>query len=614
MVSERVSKLDSKYMLAGVYTLEDLSLKSFPVTSMGKVKKNELRKAVALVREPPVEEKVSTLPKQQSPSIEDELLKKLLMAWEQVTGTTPDSDIKMTHLADSISFLRYCDAVFRLTGKRLYLQDAIESDTIKKQAALLATRKSESEAQASTTNQPMSQGVISVPSFVPKAFPAPRPTTVESASLPDEQFVNDTLKTIGLGSSEVEDILPIKESLQRTVVGQRPQSYHVRMVMRVVNMDRSQVRQSMEKLLTSRPMMRTVLLHSQGVKGSHLVIKPSPRLFQMLLHDAETETDKEARERWSDDSSENHTSPFMFQAEMIRVRENNGIFISILFSHSIIDALSLWPFHKDLERVLSDPKATVSTSTPFRLFSDLFSQYEDSEPAREAIEFHTRKLRGISRLQNALWPPQRAPGWMVSNDARSKHAEARARIRNDVWNGEWELHKSSVQYPRQARVVWLPQLEDLKQHGIQPSLFAKAALALFNVRQTGASHAIFNTWESGRSWPFVPQWMQSMLPPAMSIDGPTASWLLRMASVSNAETIMDFLKRFDAESNEEKPFDHVPWQKVVKELRDEGAVAEAATYRQSFVWDVSLGMASSTQTQEEFKALEVINRLDWGDW
>ncbi|VUC37003.1 unnamed protein product [Clonostachys rosea] len=626
MVSDRVATLDSKYMLAGIYTLKDLGLKAFPVTSMGKVKKNELKKAVTILRQGSADETTHATSKHDrsySFSIDNELLNKLVDAWEQVTGTRPRIDTQITHLADSISILRYCDAVYRLTGKRLYLQDVVTCDTVEKQAELLATRSVNPQTHVSDPVRPLTpllqinhgaSGLVFPSSFGPETLLPPQSNLVSSSALPDHRLLKNQLEVLGLSGCDIEDMIPIKESLHRTVIGQRPQSYHVRMVFRATRSGFDHICQSLERCVAHRPMMRTILFDSYGFKPSHLVIKTNQKLLQHLIHDVEVETEAEAQERWSDDSYETHSSHFMFQGEVISVRQGNGVFVSVLFSHSIMDAMSLWPFHRDLECVLGDIKAKLPPSTPFRLFSDLFSQYEDSEPARQAVLFHTRKLRGISRLQDALWPPQRAPGWMISNDAGSHRARERALVRAQVWDGEWEANADSFRYPRQARVVRLPHLAELQRmRGIQPSVFAKAAVVLFNTRQTGALHAIFNTWESCRTWPFVPQWMQNMLPPAMSIDGPTASWLLRMTEVSKHETVLDFLDRFASECDEETRFDHVPWQKVIEELRDEGAVAEAASYRQSFVWDVTLGLGSSKQFRSDSRLLEFVSRLDWGD-
>ncbi|KPM39603.1 hypothetical protein AK830_g6974, partial [Neonectria ditissima] len=175
--------------------------------------------------------------------------------------------------------------------------------------------------------------------------------------------------------------------------------------------------------------------------------------------------------------------------------------------------------------------------------------------------------------------------------------------------------RPDFRYPRSGRVVGLPSLAALRdRHAVQPAVLARAAVVLFNVLQTGASHALFSSWESGRSWPFVPPWMDRLLPPAMSIDGPTAQWLLNMTEVVPDESVAAFLRRVAREQDLLKRHEHVPWNRVVQALRDEGDVAETASFRQSFVWDVSIAMGIARADRADFKTLEPVARYDWADW
>ncbi|ENH70957.1 hypothetical protein FOC1_g10008327 [Fusarium oxysporum f. sp. cubense race 1] len=99
----------------------------------------------------------------------------------------------------------------------------------------------------------------------------------------------------------------------------------------------------------------------------------------------------------------------------------------------------------------------------------------------------------------------------------------------------------------------------------------------------------------------------------MSIDGPTVQWVLNMTEVARSETVLEFLQRMLAESEETKEHEHVPWNKVVQNLSDEGPAAVDASFRQSFVWDVSLAMSLAKGPQSHFTSLEPIARYDWPD-
>jgi len=77
------------------------------------------------------------------------------------------------------------------------------------------------------------------------------------------------------------------------------------------------------------------------------------------------------------------------------------------------------------------------------------------------------------------------------------------------------LHRS-INYER--RFTALQQLKS--EHGIEPSTVAKAAIALFNTKQTGTSRAVFKSTDASRSWPFVPKATAELLPNPFGISGP----------------------------------------------------------------------------------------------
>lgn len=97
----------------------------------------------------------------------------------------------------------------------------------------------------------------------------------------------------------------------------------------------------------------------------------------------------------------------------------------------------------------------------------------------------------------------------------------------------------------------------------------------------------------------------------MSIDGPTVEWILNMFEVVRSETVMEFFRRMVLQKENLSRHEHVPWQRVVQELRDEGEMAIDASFRQSFVWDMSLGIQNSGAL---LRSLKPIARLDWADW
>ncbi|KAH6894497.1 hypothetical protein B0T10DRAFT_436085 [Thelonectria olida] len=620
---EKSRSIDPRHALDAVYTLEELGLEKFPVTSLGKVKKALLRQKLERLRQP----------KEPEPKPEDDAeraqpsqkyISRLLDVWEKLCGTRPVQTDNVMFLADSITLLRYCDSVLRTCGQRLYLQDFAENETVEKQARLLLSREIQQASLTLSQSHPSpSTGfAISTPILPVQQVQAPlavRHDQKSSLSLDMGEkctlkAAQDKVTSVGLSAAAIEDVMVIRDSLRRTAIGPRPQSYHSRMVFQVRGIPYEKIRRGLEKALKSRPMLRTIVFETANRVPHHAVLSSSLALFEKLIHDVEVATEAEATQRAKDDSSEGHSSPFMFQCNLVKITTSDQYFLAFTFNHSVIDALSITQWHHELDRWIQDSNIELPALTPYRLFSDLFSQYEDSEPAQKSVTFHVKRLRGISRFGRALWPPQKAPGMMISNDEASDHASERREIRNQVWEGQWEKRAAEFQYPRSGRIVALPGLAALREkHGIMPSLLAKGAIALFNVLQTGSSHALFNSWESGRSWPFVPPWMERLLPPAMSIDGPTVQWLLNMSEVVPDETLVEFLRRMALEQDQMKQYEHVPWNRVVQGLRDEGDMAETASFRQSFVWDMSMAMTLAKGERADFKALEPVTRYDWPD-
>jgi hypothetical protein len=664
------AQLGPQYALDDVFTLSELGFQVVPRTSLGKVKK-ELLKAAVLERRRGttiISARTSERPPPGSSShatgMSSSLLVALRQIWQGLTGSKPSPAEPLVYSADSITLLRYCDRVWRVLGKRIYLQDMARNDTLEKQAHLLSglDRTANGDVWSSATNgdrgtnlphQPEDDHLSKSPpvngihgriksssafltnSVIPDY-------TKRSPRLPAQQraaAARRKLQDLGLEPSGLEDVCSIRESLRRTASGLRPRSFHLRTVFRIQGVPESQIRAGLEAALTARPMSRTILCYVGGTGDKldgdgdlfHAVAKPSRVLFDRLICTSTVSTEEEAKRMYEAAGRlDEALSAYMFQANIITVRDAGDVreettqqcLLALTYSHSTIDALSLYQFHQLLARLIADPASTVPPSTSYRLFTELFDEYRDSMSSRQAVSSYAKRLRGISRLfKKASWPRQNAPGLFIAGDDDDEdeeacpHAEERATARSKAWGGEWEGRAAAeFKYPRLGRVVSLPRLQHLRQlHGIPPPILAKCAVVLFNVLHTQSSHAILSTWESGRSWPFVPDWIAELLPPAMSIDGPTVQWVLDLIEVDQAETVSELLKRMVQEQEVVLSHQHAPWEKVVGELREEGPVAVDASFRQSFIWDMSLGLTASRGFRNDLQVLEPRARHDWAD-
>ncbi|EHK23348.1 uncharacterized protein TRIVIDRAFT_37084 [Trichoderma virens Gv29-8] len=613
-VMDKAKLLGPQYALDAVYTLEELGIECVPVTSIGKPKKAILADIVTKQRLAN-QTKTLKMKKKDEVSLLETQLREI---WDQLVGVRPSKTDDIFSLADSITLLRYCDAVLRVLGRQLYLQDLSKNATIEKQAKLLVSRdapiatETEIEKRSFAEIYQPEDGCISLPKRGQDYSPNQNPLFGDRGKYDLLAAAQEQIKRFGLDGSDVEDVIPIRGSMYRTIVGQRPQSYRIRLAFRIRDATISQIYNGLFRWIASRPLLRTVLLGTQGLLY-HTVVRHSQHLFQKLVSEVEVRTEKEAKEVYEDSSEDTHSLMFMFSAIIIKIKETGQYLLRITYSHSIADALTLLPWHRDLDRLIHNSSIIIPAQTPYRLFADLLTEYQDSLPAQRAVSFHVQRLRGISRYKSALWPKQLSPGMMIGNDRSSFYAAEREAVRDQIWKGEWQAKADEFQFPRRSRIVRLPNMAKMRNlYNLEPVLFTKCALTLFNVLQTKSSVALFTSWESARSWPFVPEWIANSLPPAMSIDGPTVEWILNMFEIKREETLIDLIQRMVLEQEQIRRHEHAPWEKVVQELREEGSVAIDASFRQSFVWDVSMGVAASRGFRSDFETLEPVARgLFW---
>ncbi|KAI1341227.1 acetyl-CoA synthetase-like protein [Xylariaceae sp. FL0016] len=628
-VAARATNLGKNYVLAAIYTLEDLGLAGFPATISGKVRKQELKKIVESHRQrvqtPPPEAHNATS------SRVEEMKRGLQNIWQELVGIKPEHDELVTSFADSITILRYCDKVTANLGRRIYLQDFIRHPTISSQAMLLEER-STMFTQWETGNEGIPYTLPTPPNSATKrqftSFDGGRANKlrVSKASIgkktsigSEQQDAQVEAAATGIVAAnqleigDVQGILPVRDLYHRLASGPRPQSYRNRFAIHLRSIERvDRALEALKAALSSRPMFRTLLCDS-GDRAYHIVMKPSETLFAHLIKTTSVTNDQERDKIFQRQSADAFSSVFMLQAEIITVRDTGEMYLVTTLNHSVFDAMSLIPWHRDLDRFMQDPKFVAPSMTSFKMFTDLTHLYQSSLPAQESIDINIQRLRGISRFPDALWPPQRAPGWHMGNDIDTPHATERNAIREQVWD-DWAARESDFQFPRIIQIVNLPAIEELRTtQAIEPSLFAKVAVALFNVYETGEPFAIFNHLDAARSWPFVPSWMDKGLPPPMSIDGPTFEFVLNMTNINlrGEETIRQLLARMTQEHEELGAHAHAPWLKIVEGLGNEAEAVVDASYRQTFVWDVSLRMLDPSTM--DFQVLKVVKRFDWAD-
>jgi hypothetical protein len=630
-----VENLGSIYTLAAIITLEELGIKHYPTTSSGKIRKDALKQLVhkhlisskdfeslylndskstssktrtdSLSSPSPASSQTSNSiqldpPKsEQEPPAIEATIQQVISIWTSLMVVAPNIEDSVLVFSDSITLLRYCDKVWRTLGKKLYLQDFLEHETIKQHARLLESRETFS-AQPIQPSVPLSAGEMVHANDRP-----PRVADMAHANGDPYRFIETQisstriLKDLGLAwETDVEDIIPIKDSFIALADGPRPQSFRHRLAFKIVDRDSETVRRVLEKGLSSRPMFRTILVKLPDGALIHVVVRPGKTLYDILITEQSMATDKVVQEMIIEDSSEVFSRIQMFQA--VIAKTENSINLILTYNHSVFDAMSMIPWIRDLDILMANPAAELLPSTPFKLYADMTYTQQTSLPATLDVQYMVQRLSGIGNQTKAFWPPQRVLDSMVANDKNSEHQLVRMKADNS----------EPMRYPLYPRVVTIskfPHLQVLKSKNIQPVIVVKTAIALFNIQQTGQNHAIFTNIDAGRSWPFIPSWVS--LPPAMSIDGPTLEFTLNMFRILPDETVGTLLQRVRDDQNDLSSHAHAPLFKVLDGLKGEGPLVKDALLRQIFNWDISLSYLDGFG--EDLVMLKPFGRVDWPD-
>lgn len=411
---------------------------------------------------------------------------------------------------------------------------------------------------------------------------------------------SEVLENFGLSwENDVEDIVPIKDSFFAVADGPRPQSFRHRMAFRIDGKTPEAIRGALEKGISSRPLFRAFLVKLPNRTPIHVVIRPGKGLYDILITEKHGLDDTAIQEMIVDDSGKSFSRIQMVQA--IIAHSRNSTTLILTYNHSVFDAMSMIPWIRDLDMLMADPDTALLALTPFKLFADMTYSHQESMPATLDVQYMVKRLSGISKQTNALWPPQRAPNWMIGTDQDSQHRAARMDARKT----------EPIRYPRVVTKTKVPYMSTLKVKNIQPVIVVKTAIALFNIQQTGQEYAIFNNIDAGRNWPFMPAWIP--LPPAMSIDGPTIEWTMNMFRILPDETVEHLLNRIREDQEALSLHAHAPLFRILDGLESEGPVVVDALLRQTFNWDISLQYLDGYKYSDDLTTLKLIERVDWPD-
>lgn len=205
----------------------------------------------------------------------------------------------------------------------------------------------------------------------------------------------------------------------------------------------------------------------------------------------------------------------LFRVHIVRISSTGGLGIIALAHHGMIDGVSFSNWVQNLNQILRDVRALLRTS--FQVFAELFYTYRKFLSAQLSIDYHVDRLRGIEQDKSSLWPPARAPQSFLGPDTEY--------VEPDNSPGKPRKHLDpdgqAVGLRGLQANMDLPGLSNLRnKHGVPGPVVMKAAIELFNMRQTKSRTALFGATTSGRSWPFLPPALAATMPDPIDIAGP----------------------------------------------------------------------------------------------
>jgi hypothetical protein len=167
-----------------------------------------------------------------------------------------------------------------------------------------------------------------------------------------------------------------------------------------------------------------------------------------------------------------------------------------------------------------------------------------------------------------------------------------------------------------------------KQHpDISAPIIVKAALALLNIRRTGTNLAVFSNVQAGRtSWPFLPPSFSqdptfNHLDEATDVAGPLLQTVTNFIKFSPSETVLQLLRRLQADQENLTQHAHAPWSETEKSLdrrHPEASTHSGLTRKvfttQIFNWIPGMGaqIAGEREPFENLKLLASVTRWQVG--
>lgn len=601
-----VKELGPSFALEAIVDLQELDLEDYPTTASGKVQKNVLREKLpeylGTQSGPQAESQQSS---KRSPK---ELTNLLVDLWTKLLRADEGAITAETHideLADSLTMGRFPTLLQRESGESMRLQDVMDNVTPAAQAKFLG----------SATGSPQSGTMQPIPSHE-------GPPTMEDMihTHEDESRVEMTieictkmLEPLGMKWEDVQDVLPTYSFQQRFLTRRRLQSNNHRHAWVCSGANVETARAAVEATLSHHDMLRTMAVNFDDRTPLHVVMRSGEKWYDKCITVLEKPVAKAADLEslvFNDPELDYAAFPGpLFRVVITHIEEENCAGIVYMAQHSTFDGISLVSFLEDLDNLLGNPKGQKNSNTSqFKAWVNSAYNLRSSRAAQTSVDWHVKRLAGLKSKEAALFPAQRAPewfkgshmGWIDPSTGKSGNRDSREGP-NDSLSGAQGLASD-------CNLSGMRQLK--KQHAIETPCILKAALAILNSRRTGQSTALFAQYQAGRTWPFLPDWQEKLMPTAMTVDGPTVEVVILLIDLNPDHlTVLQLLQHLQSEQTLLNKYAHAPFDDVINSLdKQDGEVMLDVWRRQIFNW-----LPSDSDSQyKHLRKIQQLSRTDVG--
>ena len=593
-----IEKLGSAYAPEMILTLNDLDLDDFPKTTSGKLRKQTLQ---------PLVQKYVDAQRKGDSDTDGNLMEKLCSLWSRALNhkSIKTQDI-ITDMADSLVLSRGRTFLRRDLGINITGEEILEHNTVAKQARLLASRTGTDGGQDYKDLQTTREGPPQLNDMIHTFGWEERATMTREHCEP-------LLQPLGLSWADVEDVYPMPDMMNIWAHPLRKQSVNHRHAFVVDSDNVQQVQKALEKVLNVHNSLRSISVDIDPEITCYAILRASTKFFSNCISTFEkpVKIAKDLQSFLLNDGQYDFAGPpgLLNRFYLVPIEDTQKIGLLFLGQHSCFDALSSLPFYEDLDKALSSEKETVAQRVPFKLWAEHYFSGRTSLTAKLGVEYHVKRLTGISKSESALFPRQKAAEWFKGHHFGWKPDPT---VHKDQGMIDARLKQQShIGVEGKASVIYTPDLSNLKKtHGLDAAIVLKAALSLVNTGETGATEALFASYQAGRSWPFVAPWMQERLPSAMDIAGPTLQVAIERINTSKPQSVIDFLKHLTSEQEELTKHVHAP----LLAIRDALSTADAETMeqvrrRQIFNW---LPRSSGLDEYTNLNRVQLWSRTDVG--